>query len=162
MGCGHSCPAPCHDKVKVVSSGPKASVPWEETGPRAEVRALDCPDCQHPVPVTCLGAHETADWPCHTAKVGPCGRRCGRLLTCGNHACSRACHRVKHAPTETEAGTNCRKCELGCQRDRPDGCAHSCPRPCHPDDCEPCKQVRGGGGKEGFLPGVRRYEYSSI
>ncbi len=70
MSCGHSCPAPCHDRVKVVSGGgAKASVPWEETGPRLEVKALSCPDCMHPVPVTCLGAHETADWPCHAAKV---------------------------------------------------------------------------------------------
>ena len=77
--CGHRCPAPCHDQVKVkVAEAKKAATPWEAVGPRIETRAVECPDCQAPVPVTCLGAHETADWPCHAAKAGPCGRPCGR------------------------------------------------------------------------------------
>ncbi len=157
MSCGHSCPAPCHDKVKVTvnANGPKASVPWEERGPRSEVKTLDCPDCQHPVPVTCLGGHETADWPCHAAKAGSCGRKCGRRLPCGNHTCQRDCHRVRHAPAAEEAGVNCRKCEVGCQRERPDGCSHPCPRACHPGECEQCKQVE----KECFIVAKK---YSSL
>ena len=124
-----------------MEDGKKASVPWEETGPRIETRALDCPDCQFPMPVTCLGGHETADWPCFSAKAGPCGRKCGRPLACGNHTCPRDCHRVKNAPDEATAGTNCRKCESGCLHPRPQGCSHPCPRPCHPGDCEPCGQM---------------------
>jgi len=141
MSCGHSCKAKCHDNVKVVSNGPKASVPWEETGPRQEIVATKCPDCSHLVSVTCPGGHETSRWPCHAAKSRPCGRVCGRRLACGNHVCQRECHKVKNAPNELDAGSNCRKCEAECTKPRPEGCTHPCPRPCHPGECDPCKQM---------------------
>ena len=64
----------------------------------------------------------------------------GRQLPCGNHTCSRDCHKVKNAPNDLDAGSNCRKCESGCLRPRPEGCVHECKKPCHSDDCEPCGQ----------------------
>ena len=72
------------------------------------VKNLECPECQHPVPVTCLGGHETSDWPCAIAKSAPCGRKCGRSLACENHTCDRDCHKVKNAPNDLQSGTNCR------------------------------------------------------
>lgn len=142
MKCGHNCPVACHDQVLVkVEESKKAAGPWEVTGPKHEIKNLACPDCQYPVPVTCLGGHETSDWPCFTAKSSSCGRPCGRQLPCGNHTCTRVCHRVKHAPDDVMCGTNCRKCEAGCTKPRPQGCAHPCLRPCHPEDCEPCPQI---------------------
>ena len=72
------------------------------------VKNLECPECQHPVPVTCLGGHETSDWPCAIAKSAPCGRKCGRSLACENHTCDRDCHKVKNAPNDLQSGSNCR------------------------------------------------------
>ncbi len=52
MSCGHSCPAPCHDNVKVtVNVGPKASTPWEETAPKSEKR---CDYCKYSMCSTCI------------------------------------------------------------------------------------------------------------
>ena len=73
------------------------------------VKNLECPECQHPVPVTCLGGHETSDWPCAIAKSAPCGRKCGRSLACENHTCDRDCHKVKNAPNDLQSGSNCRQ-----------------------------------------------------
>jgi len=149
-GCGHRCPVACHDNVEVkveVEGSMKAATPWEAVhtgtvgGVRREVKATECPPCQVPVSVTCLGGHETSDWPCHMAKPSSCHRPCGRSLPCGNHTCTRSCHKVKNAPGEVNAGTNCRKCEAGCEKPRPDGCTHPCPRACHPGPCEPCSQT---------------------
>ena len=89
--------------------------------------------------MTCLGGHETTDWPCHLAKPSSCGRPCGRRLPCGNHTCERSCHKVKNAASEVDAGSNCRRCEAGC--DKPRACAHACPRACHPGECEPCALI---------------------
>ena len=102
------------------------------SGPATEVKNLDCPECQHPVPVTCLGGHETSDWPCYIAKSASCGRKCGRSLPCGNHTCDRDCHKVKNAPNDIQSGSNCRKCESECTKPRPKGCNHACLKPCHP------------------------------
>lgn len=77
-------------------------MPWEETGPQIEKKELPCPDCEAPVQVTCLGGHETGDYPCHLAKPMSCGRPCGRLLTCENHTCTLECHAVEGAPDGTK------------------------------------------------------------
>ena len=126
-------------KVKA-QQAKKAAVPWEERGPVIETKKLPCPDCQVPMPVTCLGGHDTSDFACHMAKPASCGRPCGRALPCGNHTCARDCHKVRQAPNDTDAGINCRKCELECQVPRPEGCNHPCQRPCHMGSCEPCTQ----------------------
>ena len=142
LSCGHKCEVSCHDNVTVkVEETSRPAGPWEERGPKILVRALDCPPCEAPVPVTCLGGHETADWPCHASKPAPCGRECGRSLSCGNHSCSRDCHKVRNAPDTIVAGSNCRKCELECQVERSPACPHPCPLPCHPPPCAPCANV---------------------
>lgn len=96
--CGHKCPAVCHSAVLVKVEGQKASMPWEQSAPLIERRDQPCPECKVPVTVTCLGGHETGDWPCFTAKSSSCGRPCGRRLACTNHACSLPCHKVERAP----------------------------------------------------------------
>lgn len=40
-----------------------------------------------------------------------------------------------------QAGDNCEQCESGCTKPRPEGCTHSCLKPCHPGDCPPCSQM---------------------
>ena len=127
--------------VVKVEDQKKVSAPWEKKGPSTEIRNLDCPPCQAPVPITCLGGHDTSDFPCHMAKPSSCGRSCGRTLLCGNHYCERDCHRIKNAPDTVQAGTNCRKCESECLQPRPEGCNHACLRPCHPDPCDSCGQM---------------------
>ncbi|KAF5270987.1 hypothetical protein FQR65_LT05337 [Abscondita terminalis] len=139
--CTHKCPVACHSSVLVRIEGQKGSMPWEQIEPQLVQKSLPCPDCIVSVPVTCLGKHETADWPCHLAKTSSCGRPCGRKLECGNHDCSLACHLVEDANDEKTAGTNCLKCTSPCSKPRPKGCFHSCLKPCHPGDCSPCKQM---------------------
>lgn len=92
--CGHNCPAICHSAVLVKVEGQKASMPWEQSAPLIERRDQPCPECKVPVRVTCLGGHETSDWPCFMAKPSSCGRPCGRLLPCSNHTCSLPCHKI--------------------------------------------------------------------
>jgi len=139
MTCGHICPAVCHDNVQVkVVDNTKPVGPWEEKAPVIKISKLPCPPCNSPVPVTCLGQHETSSWPCHLAKPAPCGRKCGRSLPCGNHTCTRDCHKVRHAENDTSAGVNCKKCDAECGVPRPQGCSHPCPLPCHLPPCPPC------------------------
>lgn len=53
--CGHQCPAPCHSAVLVKIQAQKGSMPWENTSEQLQKRALPCPDCVVPVPITCFG-----------------------------------------------------------------------------------------------------------
>jgi NF-X1-type zinc finger protein NFXL1 len=53
--CVHLCSSPCHSAVIVKVEGQKPTMPWEQTKPHLERKALPCPDCPVPVPVTCLG-----------------------------------------------------------------------------------------------------------
>jgi len=139
MSCGHICPKVCHDNVQVkVVDNTKPIGPWEEKAPVIKISKLPCPPCNSPVPVICLGQHETCLWPCHVAKPAPCGRKCGRSLQCGNHTCSRDCHKVRHAEKDTSAGVNCKKCDIECCVPTPQGCPHPCPLPCHPPPCQTC------------------------
>lgn len=99
--CPHLCPHPCHSAVLVQRQAQqKATMPWEQTAPQMEVKNMPCPSCVVPVPVTCLGGHETCDWPCHMAKPSSCFRPCGRKLGCRNHFCSVPCHAVINAPDD--------------------------------------------------------------
>ena len=59
----------------------------------ATAAAGQCPPCECPVEVECIGGHTARKMPCHEAKEFSCGRPCGRLLPCGNHCCQRECHR---------------------------------------------------------------------
>jgi len=133
--CGHICRSPCHTAVMVEIAAPqlRRAGPWEPIqAARMELQSLPCPPCQVPMPVTCLGGHETRDWPCHKATPSSCCRPCGQLLACTNHSCTKPCHLVK--------GTKaCQLCEDGCAKGRPEGCTHPCPRGlCHPGPCPPC------------------------
>ncbi|XP_012279263.1 NF-X1-type zinc finger protein NFXL1 [Orussus abietinus] len=140
--CGHACPAICHARVWVRpteegASRPVVAVgPWQRRPPKSErrvLRALPCPPCEVPVPVTCFGEHETLPRPCHLAVPDSCARECARPLTCANHRCARLCHRPG-APA-------CDSCERPCELPRPEGCTHACARPCHPAPCEPCQRL---------------------
>lgn len=62
--CPHKCNAACHSAVLVKIEAQKASMPWEQTKPQLEKRALPCPDCMVPVPVTCLGKSISFLWKC--------------------------------------------------------------------------------------------------
>uniref|UniRef100_A0A1Y1M097 PHD-type domain-containing protein n=4 Tax=Photinus pyralis TaxID=7054 RepID=A0A1Y1M097_PHOPY len=139
--CSHKCPSPCHSGVLVMVEGQRGAMPWEQTNPHLMRKSLPCPDCVVPVSVTCPGEHETSDWPCYAARGGGCGRSCGRVLKCGNHKCFLPCHLVENASDGLSAGSNCLSCENECQKERPEGCTHKCPNPCHSEDCPPCKQM---------------------
>lgn len=139
--CSHLCKAICHSAVLIKIEGQKASMPWEQTKPQVAKKSLPCPDCTVSVPVTCLGQHEVADWPCYLSKPSSCQRACGRLLACGNHTCTFVCHLVVGELNKTDAGKNCEVCEEPCSKQRPRGCKHPCPKPCHPENCPPCKNL---------------------
>lgn len=133
LKCGHRCPVECHSAVRtkirqqVVRAGPWEQIPEVQT----VIENRSCPPCMVPIPVTCLGGHETCDMPCHIAESKSCGRRCGKKLKCSNHECQKECH----------SGSNCEQCEEGCLKPRPDGCNHKCLLPCHPNDCPDCTQM---------------------
>ncbi|XP_066286715.1 NF-X1-type zinc finger protein NFXL1-like [Branchiostoma lanceolatum] len=143
-GCSHICPHPCHTAVKVLQKPQgKRAGPWEpEPQPVLTVVKFDCPPCQVPLPVQCVGGHEISPLPCSQARPFPCGRPCGRRLTCTNHTCQKICHLVTIAGNDPSlAGPECEACEEGCGRPRPEGCTHTCLRSCHPGDCPPCTQM---------------------
>ncbi|CAH1115827.1 unnamed protein product [Psylliodes chrysocephalus] len=137
--CFHVCPAMCHTAVLIKVEGQKASMPWEQVKPQVVRQELPCPDCTVKVPVTCLGEHETCEWPCYIAKPSSCHRPCGRMLECGNHTCTLPCHAVENALDNIKSGSNCEKCESSCTKDPPEGCTHPCPKACHPGPCPSCK-----------------------
>eukprot|EP00079_Xenopus_tropicalis_P028320 XP_012823254.1 PREDICTED: NF-X1-type zinc finger protein NFXL1 isoform X1 [Xenopus tropicalis] len=142
--CGHLCPIPCHDEALVKQKGlPQPAGPWEQPSEPAFIQtALPCPPCQVPIPTECLGKHEISPLPCHAAGPFSCKRPCGRLLACGNHTCSRECHKVTDVNGNKEkAGLECVVCEEECTKPRPPGCPHQCNLPCHPDDCPSCVQM---------------------
>uniref|UniRef100_A0A0K2TS52 Nuclear transcription factor, Xbox bindinglike 1 [Microtus ochrogaster] n=1 Tax=Lepeophtheirus salmonis TaxID=72036 RepID=A0A0K2TS52_LEPSM len=138
LKCSHICKSKCHEMVSVKMTNQKASGPWEAKS-FIEKKNLPCPDCNEPVTVCCLGGHDEMSLPCYASKVSSCGRACGRILPCGNHNCTRKCHKVKNAVDSTSAGSNCYKCEVQCDKSRPSGCAHRCPKTCHPGSCGNCK-----------------------
>ncbi|XP_017781549.1 PREDICTED: NF-X1-type zinc finger protein NFXL1 [Nicrophorus vespilloides] len=137
--CSHKCPSTCHSSVLMKFEAPRASTPWEQEAPTITKCALPCPNCIVPVPVTCLGGHETADYACYLAIPSSCYKPCKRELPCGNHTCSKDCHTVEEAPNSLKAGKNCEECNSGCTKPRPEGCTHQCPKPCHPGSCPPCQ-----------------------
>ncbi|KAG5306175.1 NFXL1 protein, partial [Acromyrmex insinuator] len=143
--CGHSCPATCHTKVwmKIRVNGVKAQPigPWEKPKDIMELKTLPCPPCEISMPMTCLGGHETRPWPCHMSKPSSCGRLCGQLLPCKNHTCELICHKLQTSDNESNNGIPCMECEKECSFARPSGCTHTCPQPCHPAPCKPCKQL---------------------
>ena len=58
---GHTCPASCQDNVPVkVVDNTKPIGPREEKAPVIKTSKFPCAPCNSPVPVTCLGQHETS------------------------------------------------------------------------------------------------------
>ncbi|XP_075243128.1 NF-X1-type zinc finger protein NFXL1-like isoform X1 [Convolutriloba macropyga] len=133
--CGHNCMATCHSAV------------WTKFKPKnllnnetVQFRQVEqpCPPCRTQIEISCFGQHESINLQCAKAKTYSCGSPCGRMLSCGNHQCERTCHVVQTAPDESTAGADCDVCERGCELDRPEGCQHVCPLPCHRAPCPPC------------------------
>ncbi|XP_060065843.1 NF-X1-type zinc finger protein NFXL1-like [Ylistrum balloti] len=142
--CGHICSVGCHTAIKVkVKDNVQRAGPWEGRPiVRDEIVEKMCPPCLVPVPVTCLGGHETCNIPCYKAKPESCQRPCGRQLSCGNHTCSLSCHQVQGAADNIQAGENCEVCESHCLKPRPEGCSHDCALlKCHPGPCPSCQQM---------------------
>ncbi|XP_077597775.1 NF-X1-type zinc finger protein NFXL1 [Stigmatopora nigra] len=136
-GCAHTCPQPCHDRVVLKSQQAQLSGPWEQpSGPAFVTKALPCPPCRVPLPVSCFGEHEVGAVPCCRPDRFSCKRPCGRPLSCGNHKCARECHLL-------DGSDKCNDCEEGCSKPRPgpSPCPHGCPLPCHRGDCPPCRQM---------------------
>merc|ERR1712096_24375 len=84
------------------------------------------------------GEHSSEKFPCSQLKPYSCRSICERVLTCTNHVCRKQCHVVEGDPPSGEAGTNCMSCEELCLKERPHGCIHDCPLPCHPGFCPEC------------------------
>ncbi|KAH9492637.1 NF-X1-type zinc finger protein nfxl1 [Bulinus truncatus] len=115
--------------------------PWDTKPTIIQKVAKQCPPCQFPISIQCIGKHETSEIPCFRVKPYSCGRICGRRLTCGNHVCQLACHKVSGTENDAMAGEECQKCEMGCEAKRPAGCTHPCVKPCHPPPCPPCHMM---------------------
>ena len=74
--------------------------PWVQRNQTLVV--ADCPPCMAAVSQTCVGGHEAVEVPCSQSAPYHCGQLCGRLLPCGNHKCTLACHQVEGAVREGE------------------------------------------------------------
>ena len=141
LKCGHLCGSNCHDFVLVqIKNDPKdlknqPQGPWmmHKIETRYERQALPCPPCQEPVKVECLGGHEVFTKPCFEAKTESCYRKCGKVMKCTNHTCSKPCHSDKES---------CEECLSLCEQPRSKDCSHQCIRGvCHPGKCPPCKGI---------------------
>lgn len=140
--CKHICHSRCHMAVlTIITPSQKRAGPWVPPPmPYTEIQNKPCPPCMVPVPLICLGLHETLNFPCSEVRPWSCGRKCGRLLACSNHTCLQECHAVENPKSSFEAGETCQICEEPCTLPRPEGCSHPCQKPCHPSPCSPCKQ----------------------
>lgn len=140
LPCDHPCSELCHDYVKTIIKDKNfvPTGPWEKAGEKIVFKKLPHPPCKVKVPVTCTGGHETILMNCSDGKISSCGRNCGRKLSCGNHNCQKECHQVNDI-NSMEQDENCEECTSPCIKERPFGCTHSCPRPCH-DLSKPCKK----------------------
>ncbi|KAL5012277.1 hypothetical protein ScPMuIL_010828 [Solemya velum] len=111
--CDHTCSSICHTALKVkVKENVRRAGPWESAPVvREEIVDRPCPPCAYPMPMQCLGEHETTNMPLENAK------------------------------DEFTAGIGCESCESQCLQPRPQGCSHQCLLTCHPGNCPPCKQM---------------------
>lgn len=142
--CIHFCQMVCHTAIRMkIKDNVQRAGPWEGRPQiREEIVKKPCPPCPVPMPMQCLGKHETGQFPCAELRPYSCGRKCGRQLACGNHTCNKDCHEVVGAENDIKSGENCEECEEGCLKPRPEGCTHPCPTlKCHPGDCPPCQQM---------------------
>lgn len=137
LSCSHNCLAKCHDYVKIVTKEKNfvPKLPGESAEEKIEMTKLEHPPCQTKVPVICPGGHEKLMMDCSRAVSLSCGRKCGRILSCGNHKCSLECHSVSNLES-TEQDDNCENCDSPCTFKRT--CSHPCPKMCHQNACKRC------------------------
>ncbi|CAG8504540.1 3512_t:CDS:10 [Ambispora leptoticha] len=72
---------------------------------------------------------------------GGCLMPCPYVLACGHSNCPLKCHPLHHAMEYRQKYI----CKEQCERDRPDGCNHKCPRKCYLckeyRECPPCRAL---------------------
>lgn len=138
LPCSHNCLAKCHDFVKTITKDKNfvPTLPGDFAEEKIEMTKLSHPPCQTKVPVVCLGGHETSLMDCSRAVSTSCGRKCDRLLICGNHKCCLECHSVSNIQSNDQ-DENCENCNSPCTlHERP--CTHPCPKSCHQNACKRC------------------------
>lgn len=137
LPCLHNCLAKCHDFVKTVTKDKNfvAKVPGDVAEEKIVMTKLSHPPCQTKVAVVCPGGHETSMMDCSRAVATSCGRKCDRLLICGNHKCNRECHAVLNIESNDE-DESCENCSSPCTLER--SCSHPCPKMCHQNACKRC------------------------
>lgn len=114
LPCRHQCPAVCHTtKVKGEVSKP-------------------CPKCVQFVEPKCR-LHREVKVLCHAVDQR-CTQICGKILSCGEHACSKPCH-------EELTSQDCGECTESCSKPRLPGCNHQCELGCHTGPCQQCSLV---------------------
>lgn len=98
-----------------------------------------CAPCIVFVKKSCFCGSESKD-SVHCYLTGySCGRTCKKLLSCGQHACTRVCH---ENDCEVNDGPNPLSCRRPCPRTR-STCKHPCALPCHglaPCPTSDCKE----------------------
>lgn len=141
LPCSHKCLAKCHDFVKVVIRDQNfvRKLPGETAEEKVSMEKIDHPPCATKVETRCLGGHELTLMECHAARNDmTCGRPCNRSLSCGNHKCTSPCHAVRQIDS-MDQDENCENCEAPCEKERPHGCTHACPKnQCHQSACKRC------------------------
>ena len=162
MPCGeHTCQRPCHEGLcgacdvkldcRCYCGKSERLLVCYERGPGKHSQVLE--------------EGEEASRPVEWNGSFDCASKCGRLLDCGKHTCSKFCHpqdlRVGHCPRSPDVVINCpcgktslselsptlRKscedpipnCEKRCLKNL--ACGHSCQQICHADACMPCTMI---------------------
>ncbi|KAJ3417177.1 hypothetical protein HDV05_006383 [Chytridiales sp. JEL 0842] len=148
-------PIPCGTSLQITNCSNPCSQPPGPCGhpPKHPCHSGPCPPCTAPVPVTCLGHHQTRDFPCHTQqltsssapKTFSCGLPCGAKLQNCHHTCIETCHtHSKESEQETlyyDSDGNVKSCTQPCGK--PIECcirsgigAHACRLSCgHSGSC---------------------------
>ena len=117
-----------------------------------------CPVCSAQTQRTCPCGKSSKIVKCGSSSALLCGDVCGKMLSCGLHACQDLCHvgacaacpvkikldcfcghSSKEVPCSNQVDPNEKYCcDLVCNKDLSCG-HHKCEEPCHPGSCEPCK-----------------------
>lgn len=106
------------------------------------------PGCGHFVKVQC--------WRDVTMETFRCSAPCGAYLSCG-HVCPGSCGLCNRKDALGQSAVTHQKCTVVCGR-RFGTCNHTCPRPCHDDDCGPCPfpcEVRDPLSSSADIPSIR-------
>ncbi|GFR97491.1 NF-X1-type zinc finger protein NFXL1 [Elysia marginata] len=135
--CNQLCRAPseCHHPQRQ-----KHRCHFGECPPCSFVCNLSLEGCQHKCPVKCHDSVRTKIED-KSVKIGPWDARPIRF-----EKVKKPCPPCQ-VPVSVqcmglhEAGVECQPCELGCEAERPPGCNHKCPKPCHPAPCPPCRMM---------------------